>query len=98
MTDIQIFNRAGELVVSPENMPDDPALRERFSVLRQAYDQCKAAEAGLEEAKNTLASCVGQVSAAEQYIKLHYPNRGEAGRISDVKAMIASTRREKFGV
>jgi hypothetical protein len=57
-----------------------------------------AADAALEAAKDTLATCVQQVSAAEQYIAVNFPARGDAGRIADVKAMIASNRREQFGV
>jgi hypothetical protein len=98
MPDISIFDRRGVLILTEENLPDDPALRERFPVLKQAYDASMAADAALEAAKDTLATCVQQVSAAEQYIAVHFPMRGDAGRISDLKRMIADTRRERFGV
>jgi len=96
--DIQIFDRAGKLVVSPENMPNDPALRERFPILKQAYDASVAADAAYESAKDYIATCAQQVASAEQYIRVHFPARGDAGRVADLKAMIANNRRERFGV
>jgi len=98
MPDIQIFDRSGKLILTEENLPDDPALRERFPVLKAAYKSSLSADAALEAAKNTLASCVQQVASAEQYIKVHYPPRGDAGRIADLKQMIADNRRAMFGV
>lgn len=98
MTDIQIFNRAGELVVSPENMPDDPALRERWPVLKAAYDASRAADAAYKSAQEWIASCAQQVANGEQFIRVHFPHRGDAGRISDLKNMIANNRKERFGV
>jgi hypothetical protein len=98
MPDLHIFSKDGKLLLNEENLPDDPALRERFPVLKAAYETSLAADAALEEAKDRLASCVQQVSAAEQYIKVHFPPRGDAGRIADHKAMIAENRRERFGV
>jgi len=98
MTDIHLFSKTGELIVNETNMPDDPELHARFPVLRDAYDATKAAEAALELAKDALASCVTQVRSAEQFIATHFPPRGDAGRIDDLKRMIADTRRERFGV
>jgi hypothetical protein len=79
-------------------MPDDPELRARFPVLKAAYDATLAADAALEAAQESLASCVTQVRNIEQYIGVHFPPRGDAGRIADLKQMIANTRRERFGV
>ena len=56
MPDISIFDRRGVLILTAENLPDDPALRERFPVLKQAYDASMAADAALEAAKDTLAA------------------------------------------
>lgn len=98
MPDLHIFDAKGVLILTEDTLPDDPALRARFPALRLAYENCKAAEAALEDAKDTLANCVKQVAGAEQYIAHHFPNRGDAGRISDLKHAIAATRRERFGV
>jgi len=98
MTDIQIFSRTGELVVNPSNMPDDPALRERWPVLKSAYDASVAADAAYEAAQEHIATCAQQVASGEQYIRVHFPHRGDAGRIQDLKAMIAQTRKDRFGV
>lgn len=92
MTDIHLFDKKGVLIVNETNMPDDPELRARFPVLRDAYDATKAAEAALEAAKDSVVNCVQQVRNAEQFIAMHFPYRGDAGRIQDLKRMIADRR------
>ena len=98
MTDIHLFSKKGELIANLDNIPDDPALKARFPVLKSAYDANLAADAALESAKDTLATCVQQVHAAENYTNVHFPPRGDAGRIADLKHKIAADRRERFGV
>jgi hypothetical protein len=96
MPDIALFSKTGELLVTDQNCPDD--LRERYPALKAAYESSLTADAALEEAKDRLARSVQQVGAAQQYIAVHFPNRGEVGRIADTKHMIAEKRRERFGI
>jgi len=92
MPDIQIFDRAGKLLLTADNLPDDEGLRERFPILADAYEKATAADAALERAKDSVATCVVQVGNAEQYIKRRFPPRGEAGRIEDARATFRQNR------
>jgi len=92
MPDIHIFDRAGRLLLTADTLPDDEGLRTRFPALLDAYEKSTAADAALEAAKDSVAACVVQVGSAEQYIKQHFPPRGEAGRIADARATFRQNR------
>lgn len=94
MSEIQILDVKGKLLplenIEAQVANADDATRERFVKFKAVVEASAAADAAVEAARASLATATKQLDSANQYLKIHFPPQSsEAGRIAEVKRIIA---------
>jgi hypothetical protein len=91
---IELFNSRGRLRDVAELEQEiaalgDPVVTENFIALKAAIEASAQDDAEVEAAKDTIATCINQISAGEKYLKDNYP---PMTRVQAAKEWIASQR------
>ena len=93
MHEIELFDSHGAMrpldQIAPQLENADAATRERFEVVKLAYEQCRDVEAAIKFSTDRVANLVSEIRESENMLRTHYAPQTQ---IAAIRAVIETNK------